>query len=55
MASSAVPWMTSLRKAGTPVARDIASAPVMTAARKIAAGTTPSGLSLASMATTMPE
>ena len=44
MASSDVPWITSARKTGTPVARDIASAPVMTMARKIAAGTTPSGL-----------
>ena len=54
MASSETPWMTSARNTGTPVARDMASAPVMTTAKKMAAGTTPRGLSRASMAMTMP-
>ena len=54
MQSSETPWMTSARKTGTPVARDMPSAPVITTAKKIAAGNTPSGLSRASMATTMP-
>ena len=55
MASSAVALDDVARKTGTPVARDMASAPVITAAKKIAAGTTPSGLSRASMAMTMPR
>ena len=46
----AFPRLTGSRPKG-----DIASAPVMTAARKMATGTTPSGLSRASMAMTMPE
>ncbi len=54
MQMSEVPWITSARNVGTPVVRDMVSAPVATAAKKIAAGTTPSGLSRASMAITMP-
>ena len=49
-----VPWITSPRNTGTPVCRAIVSAPVATAAKNSAAGTTPSGLSAASIATTMP-
>ena len=39
MVIRAVPWMTSARKTGTPVARDMASAPVMMIEKKIADGT----------------
>jgi hypothetical protein len=54
MQISDVPWMTSAKNTGTPVCRDMLSAPVATAAKNSAEGTTPRGLSAASMATTIP-
>src|SRR5690606_37390002 len=54
MVSSAVATITSAMKDGTPCARAMASAPTNTAATKIAAGTTPKGFRLASIATITP-